>query len=72
MWPGRGQLLRGGGNMSVKQFVAFGLIGTVVLAFFIAMVIAPTDYLAGQNWYGFDGVAMIIFAIWGGILLLRK
>lgn len=55
-----------------KKFVAFGLFGTVLAAVLIGIcepIISPT---ALSVFYELVGLCFLIFAIWGGILLLQN
>ena len=52
----------------MKEFVAYGLLGSLSLT----LIIAILEPLNEDNWYSLVGVCFFIFGIWGGVLLLKK
>lgn len=55
--------------MKLNQFLGIGLISSIVFTLFIAVVIDPSE---ADGWYTFAGYIYFVFAIWGGIRLLKS
>ena len=54
--------------MTMKQFVAYGIIGSLSMAFVTAFI----EPLNEDNWYTLAGLGFFIFGIWASVLLLKK
>ncbi len=58
--------------MTQNQIVATGIIISLILALFTAIVVEPMDSYMADGFYTFAGFGYIIFGIWAVVLLLKK
>ena len=58
--------------MKQKQFVASGIIISIAVALFIAIIIEPTNIALANRYYTLAGLGFFIFGIWGAILLFQN
>ena len=54
--------------MIMKQFLAYGIIGSIAIAFIIATI----ELISEDNWYFLVGIGFMVFGIWGSVLLLSN
>jgi len=52
----------------MKQFVAYGIIGSIAIAFITAII----EPISEDNWYALAGIGFMVFGIWGSVLLLSN
>jgi len=56
----------------MKKVVGYGLIAVLSLAVFNSYAIEPSNPLLADGIYSFAGLGMMVFGIWGAVLLLKK
>jgi len=54
--------------MIMKQFLAYGIIGSIAIAFITATI----ELISEDNWYFLVGIGFMVFGIWGSVLLLSN